>query len=129
MWPLKFKENKDRKVINFDLDGTLTNGEPYWDQIPSVVEDARDKLRKLYTDGNIIIIHTGRQWEDAPQTVGWLIYNRIPFHGIFMAKGGADIYVDDRSINAYRIDEKYEWLNAMNGFKFGNIDYETKKLP
>ena len=126
MWPLKFVENKNRKVINFDLDGTLTNGEPYWDKEPTPVEDQINKLRKLYSEGHIIIIHTGRQWEFAPETVGWLIKNRIPFHGIYMAKGGADIYVDDRSINSYRTNEKYEWLNAMNGFKFGDIpDYET----
>jgi len=95
---LKFVENKNRKVYNIDLDGTLTNNEPFWDTVPTVNEVMKEKVRQLYMNGNTIIIWTGRQWELANETVGWLITNKIPFHGIFMGKGGSDVYVDDRAI-------------------------------
>lgn len=92
-----FDENGDRTVYLFDLDGTLTNGEYFWEQIPTVNEKMRQKLIDLYHAGNIIIIWTARQWDMAPETVGWLITNSIPFHGIQMAKGGADVYIDDKA--------------------------------
>jgi hypothetical protein len=56
-----------------------------------------DTLRALYASGNIIIIWTARNWEFAPETVGWLIKNKIPFHGIVMGKGGSDVYIDDKN--------------------------------
>lgn len=95
---MKFKHNDNKKVYMVDIDGTLTNGEKFWEEIPTVNERVKDVVRELYMDGNIIIIHTGRQWEMANETVSWLIANKIPFHGIFMGKGGADVYIDDRTI-------------------------------
>lgn len=95
---MKFIDNPNRKVYNVDLDGTLTNGEKFWEELPTVNKEMKRKVRDLYAGGNIIIIWTGRQWEMANETVGWLIANKIPFHGIFMGKGGSDCYIDDRSI-------------------------------
>lgn len=94
---MKFTENNNRRVWNIDLDGTLTNGEPFWEQEPTPNLGAIDRVRALYQGGNIVIIHTARQWEYAPETVGWLISHRVPFHGIYMAKGGSDHYVDDKN--------------------------------
>ena len=96
---MKFAENGKRRVYNIDLDGTLTNGEPFWEKEPTPSEPAIRQLRALYQSGNIIIIWTARQWEHAPETVGWLIKHKIPFHGIYMAKGGSDCYVDDKAIS------------------------------
>jgi hypothetical protein len=94
---MEFDENAPRRVIAIDLDGTLTNGEPFWLEQPTPNLKQVEKLRDLYRSGNIVIIWTARQWECAPETVGWLIANRIPFHGLMMAKGGADVYVDDKA--------------------------------
>ncbi len=94
---MEFRDNPNRKVICIDIDGTLTNGEPFWEREPTPNLTAITKLRNLYRAGNIIIIHTARQWEMANETVGWLIKNKVPFHGILMGKGGADIYVDDKA--------------------------------
>ena len=94
---MKFETNNNRRVINWDLDGTLTTGEPFWKEEPKPDAANIEKVRDLYRRGNIIIIHTARQWELAPETVAWLIKHRVPFHGIFMAKGGSDCYVDDKS--------------------------------
>ena len=94
---MEFNDNNNRRVYNIDVDGCLTNGELFWKQEPTPNIKNIEITRKLYKDGNIIIIHTARQWETAAETVGWLIKNKIPFHGVYMAKGGADKYIDDKS--------------------------------
>lgn len=91
------EKNGRRKVFNIDLDGVLTNGEFFWVKEPTPRARAVEVLRQLYREGNVIIIWTARAWELAPETVGWLIKNRIPFHGIYMGKGGTDCYVDDKN--------------------------------
>jgi trehalose-6-phosphatase len=97
---MKFNnDNNNRRVYCFDLDGVLCDGLPFWEGEPSPKQETIDKLRKLYEDGNIIIIWTARQWEYAPVTVGWLVAHCVPFHGIQMAKGGADYYIDDKAIS------------------------------
>ncbi len=96
---MKFVEQEKNRVIAVDLDGTLTNGEPFWDGIPTPNKAIVEQVRELYQQGNIIIIWTARAWELAPETVGWLVMNRIPYHGLYMAKGGADLYIDDKCIN------------------------------
>jgi len=93
---MEFNESSTRKVINIDLDGVLTNGEKFWEEKPTPNIRNINKLINLYKNGNIIIIHTARQWCIAPETVAWLIENKIPFHGIYMSKGGADYYIDDK---------------------------------
>lgn len=95
---MQFDDNGTRKVYNIDLDGTLTNGEPFWKQEPTPNEKAIEAVRYLYKSGNIIIIWSARQWECAPETVGWLLKNRVPFHGVYLAKGGSDCYVDDKNM-------------------------------
>lgn len=95
---MKFDDTGKRKVYSIDLDGTLTNGEKFWEQEPTPNVVAVESLRRLYQSGNIIIVWTARQWEYAPETVGWLIKNRVPFHGLYMAKGGSDCYIDDKNV-------------------------------
>ena len=95
---MEFDErNGKRKVYNIDLDGILTNGEFFWEKEPTPNVLAIEKVRCLYRSGNTIIIWTARAWEMAPETVGWLIKNRVPFHGVYMSKGGSDCYVDDKN--------------------------------
>ncbi len=104
---MKFVEQEKNRVIAVDLDGTLTNGELFWETIPTPNKAIVAQVRELYQQGNIIIIWTARAWETAPETVGWLIMNRIPFHGLLCAKGGADLYIDDKAINTidFRVPE------------------------
>lgn len=100
---MEFNESADRKVINVDIDNTLTNGEKFWETEPTPDKDIVSLVRELYKSGNIIIIHTARQWEYAPETVAWLIRNRVPYHGLYMAKGGADHYLDDKNVMAMHL--------------------------
>jgi uncharacterized HAD superfamily protein len=95
-----FEENKNKKVYNIDIDGTLTNGEKYWEQEPTVNKAMKEYVIDLYAKGNVLIMWTARQWSSASITVAWLIKNEIPFHGIHMNRGGADFYIDDKAINA-----------------------------
>ena len=95
---MKFDNAGPRKVWNFDLDGVLAVGGPFWECEPEPHQAMIDKVRELYQAGNVIIIWTARQWEYAPETVGWLLKHKVPFHGIYMSKGGADHYVDDKMV-------------------------------
>lgn len=105
---MKYEKSKDRKVYNFDLDGTLTFNEPWWDIEPKVNEVMKKHLINIFQNGHIIIIWTARNWDVAPETVGWLVKNRIPFHGIMMGKGGADYYIDDKATNALDLLKELE---------------------
>ena len=94
---MEFNKNSKRKVYNIDVDGLLTNGELFWKTEPTPNKEAIKKVTELYKAGNIIIIWTARLWNCASETVGWLIKNEVPFHGIMMGKGGSDYYIDDKA--------------------------------
>lgn len=88
-----------RHVLNIDVDGILTNGEIHWEEIPTVNEEMAKFVRQAYYSCNwVIIIWSARLWHDAGKTVGWLLSNDIPFHGIMMQKGATDVYIDDRAV-------------------------------
>lgn len=88
-----------RDVINVDVDGVLTNGEVFWEETPTVNKEMRKFVQDAYYSMKyVIIIWTARLWHDAPKTVGWLISNQIPFHGIMMEKGASDCYIDDKNV-------------------------------
>lgn len=94
---MKFISNKSPGVYYVDLDGTLTTGGVFWEGRPEPNLAAIRGVKKLYEQGNIIIIWTARHWEDAPHTVAWLLENGVPYHGMFMNKGGASMYIDDNT--------------------------------
>jgi uncharacterized protein (DUF3820 family) len=92
-----YKENPNRKVFNIDFDGTLTDGQLISEPIP--VQSIIDQVTWLYFTGHTIIIWTARQWNQAPFLVGWLTKYSVPFHGVIMAKGGSDHYIDDKMMS------------------------------
>jgi len=94
------------KLIMVDVDGTLTKGETtYWEEGDECKPDldAINWVNEAYTNGAHIVIHTARPWMHAQETVAWLDKHGVRYHGIRMNKGGADMYVDDKSI---RPDER-----------------------
>lgn len=95
-----FNSNGKPKLINVDVDGTLTNGEMFWVSEPTPHLENIGLVRELYASGNHIIIWTARAWKYAPETVAWLIKHDIPFHGLYMQKGGSDLYIDDKALRA-----------------------------
>ena len=88
-----------RHVLNFDLDGVLTNGELHWIDRPTPNVEMCRYVRKLYYSCKyVIIIWSARLWHDTPKTVAWLIENDVPFHGINMEKSATDFYIDDKML-------------------------------
>ena len=100
---MEFNENGNRKVINVDIDDTLTNGEKFWEAEPTPNNGTIQLVQELYMNGHIIIIHTAREWGCATATAAWLTKNGVPYHGIKMEKGGADFYVDNKNIHVMEL--------------------------
>lgn len=92
-----YTDNPNKKVFLIDYDGTLTKGE-YTDE-PEPEESVIKRSNELFMQGHIIIIWTARQWDSAHLVVGWLVKHSVYFHGIQMAKGGSDYYLDDKMID------------------------------
>ena len=92
-----YVDSKDRKVYNIDFDGTLTDGSSYEKLEPNML--MIEKTRRLYFQGNIIIIWSARQWNDSNKIASWCLRYGVPFHGLMLAKGGSDYYIDDKAIN------------------------------
>ena len=96
-----------RDVINIDVDGVLTNGEIWWEETPTVDKEMRKFVQDAYYSCRyVIIIWSARLWLDTSKTVGWLIANDIPFHGVMMQKGATDVYIDDKCILPTRSELK-----------------------
>ena len=99
-------KNPANKLIAVDLDGTLCNGK-FWVEEPKPIKERIDFVNELYKRGAHIIIWTARFPKDYEKTIEWLNKNKVMFHGISMrVKIGADVYIDDKSINPSEI--KYD---------------------
>lgn len=103
--------NPKRKVIAVDLDGTLCEGEYWGEGIPEPKREIIKQIDDLYMAGAIIIIYTARRPEYARETYAWLDLYGVLYHGVMMQKKpGADVYIDDKSLNVDHIggyiDEK-----------------------
>jgi trehalose-6-phosphatase len=97
-------------TIAIDFDNTLTeeSGDPFQvgGETPNgdVIEDVqRLKENEHYT----IIIWTARPWSHAQQIAGLCVLWGVPFNGIRCDKGGADAYLDDKSVTY----DGGEWLD------------------
>lgn len=89
-------------LVAVDFDKTLTD--PNQDEWANAFEqtpnpDVIEATREAYFDGAKVIIWTARQWSEAPQIAGWLTAHEIPYHGLQCGKGGAEKYVDDKTVS------------------------------
>jgi len=91
-------------IYCFDIDGTICtntegdyeNAEPF----PDVVAE----INRLFEQGDQILLNTARggttgiDWTEVTknQMTKW----GVPYHELIMAKPTADIFIDDRAINA-----------------------------
>lgn len=97
-------------IYCFDLDGTLCTltGGVYQDARP--FENRIKHVNKLFGQGHTIKIFTARgatsrkSWRELTekQLVAW----GIQHDELIMGKPGADVYIDDKALNA----EVYEWV-------------------
>lgn len=89
-------------LIAIDFDHTLTedSGDPYkvGGEIPN--QEVVDHVRWLKEEQNEeIVIWTARPWSQAHHIAGLLTMWKVPYNGIKMEKGGADVYLDDKVVN------------------------------
>jgi len=93
-----------------DIDGTIcsdTRGnykeaKPFTDKIMM--------LNDLFTDGHLIVLHTGRHWDNLLLTYNQLAFWGVKYHSLVMGKPPADFLADDK---AEGIDEIYKTLNGI----------------
>jgi len=98
---LDILKNPNDKLIAVDLDGTLSEGS-CWNitDDPEPIPKMIDFINSLYIKGAHIVIYTARQPNMYQMTLAWLIKHNVYFHGINMrVKIGADLYIDDKSLN------------------------------
>ena len=60
-------------------------------------EEMIEWVNHQYHNGNVIIVWTARPWSQAGVVAGYLTMWGVEFNGIRCDKGGADMYVDDKS--------------------------------
>ncbi len=87
-------------TLNIDFDHTITkrSTDEYLSpcqQKPNT--ELVEKMWEAYYSGKTIIVWTARPWSDAAELAGVLTMWEVPFHGLMMAKGGSDMYVDDKA--------------------------------
>lgn len=92
-------------LVAVDFDGTLTEGKNlYWEgEREAPDEEIIEWVREQYYSGCHIVIWTARPWEQAGRIASRLVEWDVPFHGIRCNKGGADLYVDDKSVTPNHI--------------------------
>ena len=122
------KDNKEIKTFVFDLDRTLiydTN------ENPTAIKKNVDFCNGLFEIGHKIIIHTARgmlshnndvelikeTYEEKIKSI--LDSNEIKYTELIFGKPYADIYIDDKAINAF------DDLNKKAGF-YSGVKYDTR---
>jgi tRNA A-37 threonylcarbamoyl transferase component Bud32 len=122
------KENKELKTFVFDLDRTLiydTN------ENPNPIKKNVDFCNGLFEIGHKIIIHTARgmlshnndvelvkeTYEEKVKSI--LEKNGIKYTELIFGKPYADIYIDDKAINAF------DDLNKKAGF-YSGVKFDTR---
>lgn len=97
----KMFDTKHPKLYAVDMDGTLTNGERYWNTKKEPTPNLKmiNWINEKYMQGHHIIIYTARPYEEIRETVSWLIKYGVLYHGLNFDKMGADLYIDDKAIN------------------------------
>ena len=85
-----------KKTIMIDLDGVLDNYTEYSEEIPPIRDGAKDFVKKLSKDYELILFTT----RPSKQAVEWLQENKIDkyFKDVTNTKYPAYIYLDDRAI-------------------------------
>lgn len=143
------RSTKSKKILCFDIDGTLVY-DLY--KNPKAIEKNVTFCNEAYKDGHEIILHTARGMLSnngdrnkiealRPYIVDTLNSLGILYHQLILMKPYADLYIDDKSIAAYKDLEKETGLylyeehqsrihnkitsNGNKIIKEGNLDGEN----
>ncbi len=90
--------NLKNKVLAIDIDGTICSEERTFERpLATPLPGALEALNLLKSNGNTIILWTGRGWEQYKVTKMWLDDNGFPYDQILMGKPIVDLIIDDRA--------------------------------
>ena len=128
---------KNKKLrICFDLDNTLVSNPTVPDDYSTVlpIDKMINILKRFKNEGHEIIIYTARRMQTHGGNVGKILKDiamvtfetlekfNIPFDEIYFGKPIADLYIDDKAINAYYNDISFF------GFFNKNTDFIPNKV-
>jgi hydroxymethylpyrimidine pyrophosphatase-like HAD family hydrolase len=96
----------NRKILAFDMDGTLTKGgQGGWNDELCLKAEPNHKMIELcnqaWDKGHFILIYSARRWSRREATEYWLKKHDVKYHALDLGnKPAFDILIDDRAINA-----------------------------
>lgn len=111
--------------ICFDLDETLCTGYPYEKAKPIIC--AIHVLNSLHEAGHVIIIHTARGMSSRQGNVGKIVKDLgkltleqldswgVKYDEIVFGKPAADLYIDDKAVNASMILNLKDIVGTYDG--------------
>lgn len=85
--------------IIIDLDGTICTEEKTYSRcLAKPLEKAIESINKFYDEGNTIIIHSARSWQEFEMTEHWLKSHGVKYHQLVLGRPIGDVWIDDRAI-------------------------------
>jgi len=92
--------------IVVDFDGTITHPIKFargrFGRVNSQIAGA---LRRLWKDGWVIIVWTGRSWGEHENIVRFLKCQEVPFSQVVCCKPIGDCYFDKKNLNEQELQE------------------------
>jgi len=133
------KISKPKIRVCFDLDNTLVTYPVIPGDYSSVkpITNMINLAKQMHTEGHTIIIYTARRMLTHKNNIGSVIKDigmqtfktleefNIPYDELIFGKPIADIYIDDRSVNPYRIDT----IKHMGYITYDNSITPINMLP
>ena len=95
------KKKYKRKLIHFDIDGTLCKEECWTEKecLEATPNEKNIKLcNELFKICNYLVIYTARRDSLMSVTFEWLKDNGIRFHAVSNIKNPTDFYFDDKAV-------------------------------
>jgi len=95
------REERERKVLYFDIDGTITKETEGWDYINRTPDlEVIDILNTMFFGGLVeITLWTARLEIDREVTKEWLSKHNVNYHNLVLGKPFFHLYVCDRVQN------------------------------
>ena len=95
-------------VIMIDIDGTICTEESPFDRpLAKPLIGAVKAVNKYFEDGHIVVLWTGRGWDQYKTTKKWLDDHGFKYCQLLMGKPIANMIIDDRARQFTGWDKDY----------------------
>ena len=95
-------------VIMIDIDGTICTEERPMDRpLAQPLPGAKERINALVDEGHVVVLWTGRGWDQYLITKTWLIENGFKYNELLMGKPIANLIIDDRCRQFVGWDKDY----------------------